>query len=643
MINLSFTALGIVTALAFSPDGGLLVAGWGSDVVLISVPKREIIRVLRCRVPLVNAVAFHPDGKTFASGGHDGIVRIWRASDGQLVDEMPNSDGNAAIRGSRINDLDFHPEGVLVAGGTDGVVRMWHDGRRILTDLPRQPGEISAVAFSRDGSSLATGGAEGVLIRPFDRGGDVARAFDYLPIAAETMAFSFDGTKIAIGSGHEAGRIEVWNTAERFRIASIPGHQGGVRCLVFSCDDEHVFSAGEDGIVLKSRIESTTQQATIGRYQQPVRALAIAPTANCLVSGGTSVDLRDSDGGEVLAAMVGPTESVGGAAFSLDGLSIAVGSALMPVRLWSVSQAQSVSTWEGPSERTRAICSNPVSDEFAFADADGVVRIWREVDGSARTVEELSHRQRIEVIRYSPDGLMLAVAGIGPTIWVWNTQDRRLETRLSAHENWILGLEFCPESSSLASGGDDGYVRLWQLSDHQLIAESQAHEHGVRCVDFSPDGALLASAGAEPVVRLWNRSGGLVRELACDAGLSMCLAFHPVDEVLAVGDAENIQLVDLWSRRRVALLMGHVGWVIGLLWNRDGSVLASIDNCGYVKLWKASGELVASLTSLPESGWASISADGEVKLDGDPGNHFWWAAKMWRFGLGELGALRARL
>jgi WD40 repeat protein len=120
----------------------------------------------------------------------------------------------------------------------------------------------------------------------------------------------------------------------------------------------------------------------------------------------------------------------------------------------------------------------------------------------------------------------------------------------------------------------------------------------------------------------------------------MCVAFHPVDEMLAIGDAESIQLIDLWSRRRVALLTGHVGWVIGLEWSPDGSVLASVDNCGYVKLWKATGVLVASFTSLPESGWASISGDDDVKLEGDPGNHFWWAAKMWRFGLGELGALR---
>jgi uncharacterized protein YjbI with pentapeptide repeats len=129
---LEYGPSGIVTALAFSPDGGLLIAGWGSDVVLISVPKREIIRVLRGRVPLVNAVAFHPDGETFASGGDDGIVRVWSAIDGQLITELSHSDGHATVQGSRINAITFNSDGVLAVGGSDGVVRLWQDTKQFV-------------------------------------------------------------------------------------------------------------------------------------------------------------------------------------------------------------------------------------------------------------------------------------------------------------------------------------------------------------------------------------------------------------------------------------------------------------------------------------------------------------------------------
>ena len=355
--------------------------------------------------------------------------------------------------------------------------------------------------------------------------------------------------------------------------------------------------------------------------------------------GLSSVDLRDINSGEVLAVIDGPAESIGGAAFSRDGSTLAVGSALMPLRLWNIARRQSVDDWEGSSESTRAICSSPTTDEFALADSDGIVRIWGRNE-SVQEVEELSHRQRIEVMRYSPNGSLLAIAGISPTVWVWSVRNQRLHARLSAHENWILGLDFSPDSSLLATGGDDGHVRIWRVADLQLISEAPAHEPGVRCVAFAPDGILVASAGAEPIVRLWDsRSGKLKGELACSSGLSMCVSFRPSGGTLAISDAEEIQLIDLADRSRSAPLVGHIGWVIALSWSPDGSLLTSVDNCGYTKLWSARGEPLATFSSLPEGGWASISADGTVELVGEPGNYFWWVAKMWRFGLRELEGL----
>src|SRR5919197_266191 len=80
-----------VTALAYSPDGGLLAVGTHGQVVLIDPKTGDDDRVIRVwtvgqaapRLTLtdhsdaVYAVAFSPDGKLLASGSADRAVKVW--------------------------------------------------------------------------------------------------------------------------------------------------------------------------------------------------------------------------------------------------------------------------------------------------------------------------------------------------------------------------------------------------------------------------------------------------------------------------------------------------------------------------------------------------------------------------------------
>ncbi len=47
-------------------------------------------------------------------------------------------------------------------------------------------------------------------------------------------------------------------------------------------------------------------------------------------------------------------------------------------------------------------------------------------------------------------------------------------------------------------------------------------------------------------------------------------------------------------------------------------------------------EVIATLISLPEGGYATLLPDGLYKLDGDPRDRMWWTMKLCRFGPGEL-------
>lgn len=107
-------------ALAFSPDGSRLVAGWGnSAITILEVPSLVELLLLREHTNEVFAAAYSPDGTRMASGGRDGFLRLWNAETGQLLLKLGG-------HGDYIYSLAFSPDGSRIATGSgDGTVRVW--------------------------------------------------------------------------------------------------------------------------------------------------------------------------------------------------------------------------------------------------------------------------------------------------------------------------------------------------------------------------------------------------------------------------------------------------------------------------------------------------------------------------------------
>jgi WD40 repeat protein len=197
-----------VRSVSFSPDGSV-VASSGDDWVtrLWEVESGRPLKTLRGHEGPVLHVAFSPDGVALAASGADGITKLWDIESGVVRATFSG-------HGGPVSHVDFAPDGrTMASASTDGTVKIWDTGTgQLLTTLTD---EARSVAFSPDGSLLATGGETTINLWEV-QAGRIHSTIDADIDVAWSLSFSPDGKLLAWVDDDEV--IQIWDrSAERVR------------------------------------------------------------------------------------------------------------------------------------------------------------------------------------------------------------------------------------------------------------------------------------------------------------------------------------------------------------------------------------------------------------------------------------------
>lgn len=210
-----------VMTAEISSDGMLLATGGrDNNVRLWGVETQKLHHTLSGHIAPIQALAFSPDGTLLVSSG------------GRNWEELEGDDGITYTFSSR--------ESVV-----DKMAKVWDvaTGENVATF--KHLGQVRAIAFSADGTLLATSAGR-TDIRSTKTWQNIATLST---VNVTSLAFSPDGTRIAVGMSGRQPTVQIWDIATRKPIATFTGHKRGIQSLAFSPNSRLFASGGSDGVI----------------------------------------------------------------------------------------------------------------------------------------------------------------------------------------------------------------------------------------------------------------------------------------------------------------------------------------------------------------------------------------------------------
>jgi serine/threonine protein kinase/WD40 repeat protein len=204
-------------------------------------------------------------------------------------------------------------------------------------------------------------------------------------------------------------------------------------------------------------------------------------------------------------------------AISPDGKTVAVAAARRNtgVRLFSALDGRAFRT-EGRGDRGFQIDTQTDVSALSFGPSDTlatagvspggtVIKIWDLLDPRTVPIILTPNQNDTWLMRYSPQGTLLAIAGAGGPIELWDPLAHSQVAVLRRTNDQTTDLAFGPDGRTLAAAGRSGETAVWTVYTSATRTQLSGFESRPGSLAFSDEG-VLAGSGARGEIWFW-RSG----------------------------------------------------------------------------------------------------------------------------------------
>ena len=274
-----------------------------------------------------------------------------------------------------------------------------HDDRASSAGTPRR--HVLAVAYSPDGSLVASAGEDAAICVRDARTGTVRARLEGHSDAVASLAFSPDGGTLASG-GYDR-EVRLWDVATMTPRAKLSGHGNWVLAVAYNPDGRTLASAGSDRTVRTWDAATGRPLEILAGHASAVRALAYRPDGRRLASAGADREaiIWDLATNSVAARLAGHRGAIRSLAYAPDGRTLASAGEDGEIRLWEARTGREVAAMTGHGDMVLGLAFSPGGGTLASCGLDGAVKLWDPKAGRERASLP-SHGEAVSALAFSP-------------------------------------------------------------------------------------------------------------------------------------------------------------------------------------------------------------------------------------------------
>lgn len=587
----------------------------------------EVLRTLRPHTSPVVTIAVDRTGTLVATGGADGIVKVWDIRGGYTThtfhghggvisalhffeteaaqtEDAPDNGKKRKRRKPQQEEAhdatdagDSNIEFRLASGAEDGKIRIWDlHKRKSAAVLDSHVSVVRTLQYSPRDKVLLSGSRDKTLILWNSHRWKAQRTIAALE-GIESAGFVANGQ--VIYSGGENGRVRLWSAAtgqeltqeqeagtETEAIVDI-SHHASLPYLV-SVHADQVLNFHSLQSLQTSFLEEVIEPLPIfrrvsGTHDEVIDIAYVGRDKSLLALNTNSEDIRivtldesstsdDTTQGKYFGADVGLLKGHEDIVICLDvdwsGHWLATGAKDNTARLWRLDP-------ENNSFECAAVLTGHAESLGAIALPHAAPQ-----ESSAAHTDPLSHPPAY-IVTGSQDR----------TVKRWDTtkdmkEKLRAKYTRKAHDKDINAIDIDPSGALFASASQDRTVKIYSATEGEAIGVLRGHRRGVWTVKFAPKDSQVPSSSNK----------GLI----------------------ATGSGDKT--VKIWSLADYSCLLtleGHSNSILKLAWlphrpvdarDKRGPQVASAAGDGLVKIWDTvSGETMSTLDNHTDRVWALVA------------------------------------
>jgi serine/threonine-protein kinase len=418
----------------------------------------------------------------------------------------------------------------------------------------RHWGQVGGVVISPDSRIVATSSAD-LTVALWDAAtGKLLHRIVGFFSEGRPMAFSRDGTLLAVGGKH--GIVKLWDTSTWREVLSFPAFPevakvagyAQIFSLAFRADKRVLATTGYQGGELAKKenfiklwdVATGKLLHTLAGHSNWVMWLDFAPQGTRLASASRDGTVRiwDTQPPGELRVLAGPPGSIDHVAFSPDGSQVACVSNSSHARAWLTATGKELYT--------------RIANGVAFPQDRGAVTIahfkTERLDMKDAATDKLLQTFPFDkfpgaaCFALTPDGRMLVTGHLEGAVRFWDVQTGKETSPLAPPVGAAQHLHFTPDAQRLIVTYADGSARLWNCATlkSELQVDGIAKEGRLA---VSPSGqGMVVPAAEESALRIINFDQGKeVKRLKVPP--AALWGFTPNNARIVLGGGNTLHLV----------------------------------------------------------------------------------------------------